>query len=542
MRTLKKTSTGRQQPNEPLPELVYDAYNMLAARWAKTKEEWQEAGAPTPPVMISVVNRTETAARLKQSFLTVGRIAVTDLGDQERLLHIDSRVLKKAEADSDDTQTSKSTKAQAERLRQQVDTIGIEGAAGGHIQNVISVGMLSEGWDAKTVTHIMGLRAFTSALLCEQVVGRGLRRTSYEIDEETDFFQPEYVDVFGVPFTFLPFERQKSNGKIPPPITDIHVVEERAESLKITWPNVLRIEQVYRPQLKCNWRKIDPLVILAEEIPQLIDLAPPIDGIPMRDRIQQIGEDELRRLSAEKRAQKLLFDATIRVYEMMQPDDWRGMKHHLLAQLMPLLERFIYSKKIKIVPELWDKDEQTRRLVIMLRFEKIIRHIWRAIYQDNIEDKKTVLIFDKEHPFCSTSDMRLWRTRKRNKDVSKSPINRVVFDSQWEESPAYLFENHSDVVAWAKNDHLEFFIHYLFAGIESRYEPDFLIRLNNGVTLILEIKGQERERDKQKHIFARKWVDAVNADGRFGVWAFAVARNTSQTRDIIAMAMKKKPA
>ncbi len=123
------------------------------------------------------------------------------------------------------TQNSKLTKTeQAERLRQMVDTVGKVGQPGEKIQNVISVGMLSEGWDTKTVTHIMGLRAFTSQLLCEQVVGRGLRRTSYEIrkqphpitGEEVELFDPEYVNIFGVPFTFLPHESTES-GPPPPP-------------------------------------------------------------------------------------------------------------------------------------------------------------------------------------------------------------------------------------------------------------------------------------------------------------------------------------
>ena len=99
---------------------------------------------------------------------------------------------------------AKTKPQQAELLRQQVDSVGQVGKPGAQIQNVISVGMLSEGWDAKTVTHIMGLRAFTSQLLCEQVVGRGLRRTSYEVDPETGLFEPEFVNVFGVPFAFLP--------------------------------------------------------------------------------------------------------------------------------------------------------------------------------------------------------------------------------------------------------------------------------------------------------------------------------------------------
>src|SRR6202043_3150496 len=120
------------------------------------------------------------------------------------------------EENSTGTKKKLTKKDRAELLRKTVDTIGREGKPGEQIQNVISVGMLSEGWDAKTVTHIMGLRAFTSQLLCEQVVGRGLRRTSYEINPDTGLFDPEYVNIFGVPFTFLPHE-SKDDGSIPAP-------------------------------------------------------------------------------------------------------------------------------------------------------------------------------------------------------------------------------------------------------------------------------------------------------------------------------------
>ena len=94
-----------------------------------------------------------------------------------------------AESNGDEPRKKLSKKEQAELLRRQVDTVGLKGQPGEKIQSVSSVGMLSEGWDAKTVTHIMGIRAFTSQLLCEQVVGRGLRRTSYETDPTT-FFTP----------------------------------------------------------------------------------------------------------------------------------------------------------------------------------------------------------------------------------------------------------------------------------------------------------------------------------------------------------------
>ena len=131
------------------------------------------------------------------------------------------------DADNVAVQTRLTKAQQAELLRLTVDTVGKLGQPGEQIQNVISVGMLSEGWDAKTVTHIMGLRAFSSQLLCEQVVGRGLRRTSYEVNHDTGLFDAEHVNIFGVPFTFLPHEG--GEGSPPPPPTPKTVVEPPPE-------------------------------------------------------------------------------------------------------------------------------------------------------------------------------------------------------------------------------------------------------------------------------------------------------------------------
>ena len=157
------------------------------------------------------------------------------------------------EPNGDQPRRKLSKKEQAELLRRQVDTVGRKGEPGEKIQNVISVGMLSEGWDAKTVTHIMGLRAFTSQLLCEQVVGRGLRRTSYEVEEKTGLFQPEYVNIFGVPFTFLPHEGGGDEPPPPPPApkTRIEALPER-KGYEIVWPNVIRIDHEYRPTLSSS--------------------------------------------------------------------------------------------------------------------------------------------------------------------------------------------------------------------------------------------------------------------------------------------------
>ena len=217
---VKDDLNRRAAPEEPLPDLVMTGYHLLGYDWRETATAWADAGAETPPTMITVTNRTETAARVKHAFDS-GKVRIAELCDPERTLHIDSKVLSEAEAAAEplatlgngddgatDGRTRKLTaKQRAELLRRQVDTVGRAGQPGGRIQNVISVGMLSEGWDAKTVTHIMGLRAFTSQLLCEQVVGRGLRRTSYDVNPRTGRFEPEYVNIFGVPFTFLPHDR-----------------------------------------------------------------------------------------------------------------------------------------------------------------------------------------------------------------------------------------------------------------------------------------------------------------------------------------------
>lgn len=228
--TVRDDINRAARPEEPLPDLLLQAYYLLGKDWLETYNEWNESGAPTPPVMITVANRTETAARIKHAFnhknMPLGNIE--ELCVSELTVHIDSKTMDSAEGvtventlddtdlDEEDCERKISKKEAAAILRDTVDTVGQRGKRGEQIRNVISVGMLSEGWDAKTVTHILGLRAFSSQLLCEQVVGRGLRRTSYDLDENNDLFTPEYVNIFGIPFTFLPHESEESGVPKPP--------------------------------------------------------------------------------------------------------------------------------------------------------------------------------------------------------------------------------------------------------------------------------------------------------------------------------------
>ncbi|MFG0258865.1 MAG: DEAD/DEAH box helicase, partial [Phycisphaerales bacterium JB041] len=289
---VKDDLNGKREPHEPLPSLVTGAYYLLGRDWLATKEAWEKQGHEVPPVMISVANRTETAARIKYAF-DHGNILIEELCDPERTLHIDSKVLESAEgqdepveldaaADDDDDGADdgpirKLTKKEmGELLRRQVDTVGKAGEPGGPIQNVISVAMLTEGWDARTVTHIMGLRAFSSQLLCEQVIGRGLRRTSYD-DFDGELYRPEYVNVFGIPFSFMPHEGGDAKPPPPPPPrTEIKPLQEREAEFEITWPQVLKIEVEYRPRLDLDWSKVPELELHASDIPQLAEIAPTV--------------------------------------------------------------------------------------------------------------------------------------------------------------------------------------------------------------------------------------------------------------------------
>ena len=539
---VKDDLNRKAAPEEPLPDLVTNGYYLLGYDWRETAREWRARKAQSPPVMITVANRTETAARIKHAFNRKG-IRIDELCDSACTLHIDSKALETAEAaeepiaeiDSGENAEEAATgrqrkltrKQQAELLRRQVDTVGRPGTEGGRIQNVISVGMLSEGWDAKTVTHIMGLRAFTSQLLCEQVVGRGLRRTSYEVNAEGRF-EPEYVNVFGVPFTFLPHEGGE-NGPPPPqkPQTAIEPVADKI-AFEISWPNVLRIDRTWYPRLSLDWESVAPLELDAGETAQLAELAPIVEGKP---DITQIESIQLKNLAKEFRFQRIVFETARDVYDQMR-EDWPGDRTLLLAQLVRLIERFIRSDGIDIVPKLFLRDDLKRRLIVTLNMTKVVRHIWEAIRHENTERLEPV--FDGDRPIRSTGDMRTWYTRKPCEFTRRSHINYCIFDSAWEASEAFTLDRAPEVTAWAKNDHLGFEVFYVYNGAVRKYRPDFLVRLNSGNVLALETKGRDGDRDRAKRRALAEWVEAVNAHGGFGHWACDVSKSPGDIQDILA--------
>nr|NQU89446.1 type III restriction endonuclease subunit R [Bacteroidota bacterium] len=532
---VKDDINRKAEETEPLPDLVINAYYLLGKDWLETKKDWGKVGHKIPPVMITVANRTETSSRIKFAF-DHKQILIDELCNPEKTLQIDSKVLNEAEAeteafeieiDSDNGEPKLTKKQQAELLRQTVDTVGKIGEPGEQVQNVISVGMLSEGWDAKTVTHIMGLRAFTSQLLCEQVIGRGLRRVSYDVSED-GLFEAEYVNIFGVPFTFLPHESGDGPPPPPPPPkTKIEPVLEKIEH-EITWPNVLRIDHVFKPKLTLDWKKVRVLEIDPYESITEAELAAIIAGKANEHLRSAIG---LEQIAADTRIQTIVFRIASTIYNSEKKPEWKGSKEIFLASVVRLVEQFIASDKIRVKHDLFHQDDSKRKILIILNMNKIIQHIWTEIRAENTQ--KLTAIFDKERPIRTTSDVRTWYTSKPCEWVDKSHISHCVYDSGWEASEAYFLEKSNLVTSFVKNDHLGFSILYNFKGVIRKYYPDFMIRLANGEYLILETKGVDCQQNQTKREFLSEWVKAVNTHGGFGKWNWDVSFHPSDLEQIL---------
>lgn len=411
-----------------------------------------------------------------------------------------------------------------------MDSVGKAGKLGEQIQNVISVGMLSEGWDAKTVTHIMGLRAFSSQLLCEQVIGRGLRRVVYEVGAD-GLFEPEYVNIFGVPFTFLPHETNDDVIPQPPqPKTRIEPVAEKAEH-EIKFPNILRIDSVYKQRLILDWDRVKILELDPFNSITKAELAAIIAGKPNQNVPAAIG---LVKITQETRLQTIIFKIASRIYNVETKSNWYGSKEAFLAQLVRLVEQFIQLNKIQVKYDLFYTNELNRKVLLMLNMNTIVQHIWSEIRIENTEE--LVPILDKEQPIRSTANVGAWYTSKPCEWLHKSHISHCVYDSNWEASEAYFLEQAEYVKSLVKNDHLGLVIFYNYQGIIRKYYPDFVIRLRNGDYLILEIKGQDDPMNQTKREFLDSWVKAVNKHGGFGRWHWAVSYYPADLNAVMKLA------
>lgn len=537
---------AKAEPHEALPKLVQDAYTLLGADWRETRRQWAEAGHHSPPVMLTVCNRTETAARIEY-YLNNGDAHWPELKAPDKTLRVDSKVLDKAEigeAATSDKGYEERLKAivnatnlpatrkeqllgmkKEELLREVVDNVGKRGAAGQDLQAVISVAMLSEGWDAKNVTHIMGLRAFTSQLLCEQVVGRGLRRVSYDTDEN-GLFLPEYVNVFGVP---LSISETGEGGEAPPPpkpATQIEVIPERAE-LEIRWPNVLRVETVVRQRLSIDWDALPALSLDPALTPIKSDLAPALGGATDMAKVTSI---DLEKLPDGFRLQRLVFQAARKGFAQLE-HSFKGSEEHLASQLVRIVETFLTSEKLD-VPSFFHSDPLRRRILIALNIDLVVQHLMQRLTEQNTE--RLLPVFDEDNPIGATGHMRTWYTTKPCFPVIKSHISHLVGDAAWEGYAANILEKRADVASFAKNDHLGFQIYYMWNGSRRKYVPDFLVRYATGKMLALEIKGQDSPQNQAKRAALAEWVRAVNEFGGFGQWSWDVAFRPGDVQDILS--------
>ncbi|MFP4572230.1 MAG: BPTD_3080 family restriction endonuclease [Desulfobacterales bacterium] len=536
----------KAKAHEPLPDLVQKAYALLAYDWQEAFRKWQDTGHDIPPVMLTVCNRTETAARIER-FFNDGDCLIPETRAPERTLRVDSKVLEKAErgesatankdyaarlaqiihaANLPEDKREELLKAkQEEQLRAIVDTVGKRSQPGKNLQNVISVAMLSEGWDAANVTHIMGLRAFSSQLLCEQVIGRGLRRVAFELDDN-GLFKPEYVNVFGVPLSI--FQDIDQSGEPPPPPkpnVQIEVVPGRNQ-YELRWPNVLRVESVLRPRLAINWDAVEKLTLDPMQTPISAEVAPALSG---HTDLSKVSEIDLEKAAAEFRIQHLIFRAARKLY-MQSIDLFEGDKQYLAVQLIRIVEEFLLNGKLEI-PGKWHREPMRRRILIAMNMDLIVGHVSRFVQKENTE--KLELCFDQDLPIGSTALMRTWYTTKPCAPTEKSQISHAVYDSVWEKAVADLCEKEPSIHAWAKNDHLNFKVRYLYRGSSRDFIPDYLIRLANGKTLVLEVKGQDNEQNRAKRAAMKNWIQAVNEAGGFGDWCFEVVFEPAKIRDAI---------
>lgn len=275
-----------------------------------------------------------------------------------------------------------------------------------------------------------------------------------------------------------------------------------------------------------NWASVPALTLDPMQTPLSADIAPSLTGAPNLGMISQI---DLEKAVEEFRLQQLVFKAARKLY-LQNADSFGGDKQYLAVQLIRLVEQFLSSDKLNI-PSLWHQDELRTRLLFALNMDTVVAHVSRHVQEQNVE--RLVAIFDESQPIGSTSQMRPWLTTKPCEPVLRSQISHAVYDSVWEKAVVDICEKEAFVTAWAKNDHLDFVVRYLWRGSSRKFIPDYLIRLNNGKTLILEIKGQDSEQNRAKRAAMDTWVRAVNDQGGFGQWCFDVVFEPVLIRDAI---------
>lgn len=548
----------------PRPDALYThaqgALLTLASQWKQRLEEILAASpgeAPIPPVMIVVCDNTDLAEivfqeisgekmvempsedgrKTTQQTVYEGSKVFPELANSEgvrRTVRIDSKLLAKAEVEEGETRDQA-----ALALREIIDTVGKRGQPGEHTRCVVSVSMLTEGWDANNVTHILGIRAFGSQLLCEQVVGRGLRRMSYTPDPETGRLPAEYVDVYGIPFSLIPFKGKPKDGPDTDPVYHhIFPLDERAD-FEIRIPVVEGYTYDLRDSgIRCDVDELEGFVVKDE--PEKVYLQPMrgyidgVEGVSLDDYVEQTREkfyESVRFQQIVYRLAQLITD------ELIQGADGEGRarkrllaRHQLFPELVLIISRYI-AKRVKFAPGVDRRELALRKYVDLLR-----KHIVTGIMPAAADDRSPLVpIINSFKPWLSTAEVN-YRTARPVVSLTKSHLNLAAYHSDWERQAIEKFEDLDCVECYTPNDrNIGLMVPYEYGESEHRYEPDFIIRLRGGTYLMLEIKGKggeihDENRVLIKNAAAKKWVAAINNTRRLGDWAFAICKDLEKLR------------
>jgi type III restriction enzyme len=508
-----------QDPEEshPLTDYLTEVdgpLKQLSGEWEKTFRRWKAAGKEAPPVLIVVCADTKMAELLDKHISEFGEAGpeLTNNGSDQVTVRIDSKLLETAEV----REEAESTQDAGERIREIVATVGKKGEPGEQVRCLISVAMLSEGWDARNVTQILGLRAFQSQLLCEQVVGRGLRRTDY-----TNLGEAEFVDVYGVPFQLLPFAKASGATPIEPPKTTVvRTLADRAEH-RLEFPRVVQIVHDIGDTLEIDIESIEPVRVSAEFDPTMtwmeFEAGEPGHGLGL--------EVHDRELSYQRfRMQRLVFRLAA-------------------AIVAPYQKPWLFPQAIRIVQDVIDKKVTygkgvDRRELGNMRYIKLLeQRISDALRPGEGRSGALLPVLDEYEPIGST-DQIVFTTAKPCEPTMKSHLSHAVYDSKLERAIVRQMEHSQRVNSYAKNDRLFLEIPYRYLGRTLRYRPDFLVRLDTGVNLLLEGKGKADEKDDGKATAARRWVAAVNSWGKVGTWAHAICYQEAEVGHIVDQAAR----
>jgi len=425
----------------------------------------------------------------------------------------------------------------AEILREVVNTVGQQGKLGSHIRCVVSVSMLTEGWDANTVTHIMGLRAFGSQLLCEQVAGRALRRMNYYLqgydkdgnptDDKRKIviekFPPEYAHIIGVPFKMF------KGGKSEPPPTPIDVkhissIFDRQAEMEIEFPNVdgYRIEN-YAGDIKYDFSKVANYELVCSSFPLTTTSTSAFSPKEEKMEVSSV---------FEKREQELFFIITKELIKVHFSDEENNPHFQHFNKLMPIV-KYWYENKLLLIGE---SDPKFKKLIFFDDTKKVVDHIRMGInpHINSVEFIRPKLNY--YNPFSSTKYVN-GNTVKDVYPTFKSHVNYVVMDSDWEGICAKTLEEIDSVLSYVKNQFLGFAIPYTKDGKDRLYYTDFIakVKSKNGTikNLMIEISGMSKDKAEKKWFVENRWIPAVNAlkdKYEYGEWHFIEIAN--DIRDI----------